>query len=67
MKVTFDSKLYTEGAIRKAYSELLNKEPPQLKKGIGELIIELPSSLKEEDVFEFENMALLFTIEEKRR
>jgi hypothetical protein len=67
MKVSFDSKLYTEGAIKKAYNEFLNKDAPQIKKSGGELIIELPSNIKKEDVCEFESMALLFTIEEKRR
>ncbi|MGB9600206.1 MAG: hypothetical protein ACP5QK_10125 [Myxococcota bacterium] len=66
MKVTFDRKLYSEEAIKKAYAELCNSEAKRIKVTSEEYIIELPESF-DDRLHHFESMVLLYTIEEKRR
>ncbi len=67
MIVKFDRRLYTEDAIKKAYSEFLNTEPCNPKKSGNNYLIELPDKIDDDELHHFENMALLYTIEEKRR
>ncbi|MCX7945258.1 MAG: hypothetical protein N2746_12190 [Deltaproteobacteria bacterium] len=67
MLVKFDRKLYTENAIKKAYSEFLNKELSTIKKSSKDFVVELPENIEEDDIRYFESMVLLFTIEEIRK
>lgn len=67
MKVTFDKNLYTEDAIKKAYSEMLNSEINKIMKSSKEYIVELPKEFSDEELHHFESMVLLYTIEDKRR
>lgn len=67
MIIKFNKELYTEDAIRKAYLEFLNSNIAKIKKTKDDFIIEVPDALQEEEVHHFENMVLLYTIEEKRK
>ncbi len=67
MKLTFDSRLYTAGAVKNAFMEFTGEKEAKIKRVKSDIIVELPEKYSEEEVLHFENMVLLFTIEEKRR
>ncbi|MCX7958273.1 MAG: hypothetical protein N3B13_04435 [Deltaproteobacteria bacterium] len=67
MLVKFDKRLYSEEAIKKAYSEFLNTKPCIPGKSGNDYVVELPDKTKDEELHHFESMVLLYTIEEKRR
>lgn len=67
MKVIFDKQLYTEEAIKKAYSELTGSELKKVKKSGKNYVLELPEDTEKDEIHYFENMVLLYTIEDKRK
>ncbi len=67
MLVRFDRKLYTEDAIKKAYSEFTENQSCKIEKSGKDYIVKLPEIKDEAELHHFESMVLLYTIEEKRR
>ncbi len=67
MKVIFDKLLYTEEAIKKAYSEFTGSELKKINKSGKNYVLELPEETEKGEINNFENMVLLYTIEDKRK
>lgn len=66
-KLTFGTMLYTEDAIKRALLEFTQRKNFRIRKTSSAIEVELLGRFEEEDILQFVNSALLYTIEEKRR
>lgn len=67
MIVKFDRSLYSEEAIKRAYTEFFNLKPKSIRRSKSDFLVEIPATRGKDDIPYFENMVLLYTIEDRRR